>query len=509
VSGTLGFKYFPSQQWRPSGVNIEFDASQANTATQNQRALLIGQILAAGTATPNVPVQGYSQAQVNGLCGATSMLALMYAAYRRQDPFGEVWLGPLSDASAGTAATGTITLSGTATAAGTIPLYIMGVSIPVPVAVGDTAAIAGPNVAAQIALAVGICCTSVATGAVLAVTANHKGLALNDIDLRCAYVGVQNSEVMPAGLTIAFSNPVTGAVGSPIPGTLSTGATNPLMTTLLANLGVQLFDFIALPYTDATSLAAMKAFLGDQAGRWSAEQMQYGHSFGAFRGTVAARGSFGTGLNDQHSTILGFFDSPTPAWLESADWCAVHAVRIKVNPAQGISTQALGLLAPPLPSQDTPGEHNTLLFDGVSTFTVSLDGTCRIDRSITTYQQNPSGQPDNSYLNTQIMFQAMYAARYISAQITSQFIAAGKILVSDATPIGPGSPATTPSLMLGAVIAIYAYLCSIFIVQNPLTFAANATAQPGTKGQVLMYLPIDFSDQVVNVALLVQFRQST
>jgi len=509
MSGTLGFKYFPSQQWRPSGVNVEFDASQANTATQNQRALLIGQILAAGTATPDVPVMGYSQSQVNLLCGATSMLALMYAAYRKQDPFGEVWLGPLSDDSAGVVPNGTITLTGTATAAGTIPLYIMGVSIPVPIALGDTAAVAGPKVAAQIALAVGICCTAVATDAVLAVTANHKGLALNDIDLRCAYIGAQNGEVMPAGLTIAFSNPVTGACGSPLPGTLSSGATNPLLTNLLANIGVQLFDFIALPYTDATTLAAMKAFLGDQAGRWSAEQMQYGHSFGAYRGTVSARGSFGTGLNDQHSSILGFFDSPTPAWLEAADWCAVHAVRIKVNPAQGLATQALGLLAPPLPSQDTPGERNTLLFDGVSTFTVSNDGTCRIDRTITTYQQNPSGQPDDSYLNTNIMFQAMYAARYIAAQITSQFIAPGKILVSNGTPIGPGSPATTPALMLGSVIAIYAYLCSIFIAQNPLTFAANCTAQPGTKGQVLMYLPIDFSDQVINVGILVQFRQST
>ena len=41
------------------------------------------------------------------------------------------------------------------------------------------------------------------------------------------------------------------------------------------------------------------------------------------------------------------------------------------------------------------------------------------------------------------------------------------------------------------------------------TVAANAYATTGTKGQVLMYLPIDFSDQVVNVGLLIQFQQST
>jgi hypothetical protein len=143
------------------------------------------------------------------------------------------------------------------------------------------------------------------------------------------------------------------------------------------------------------------------------------------------------------------------------------------------------------------------------TFTVGPGGVCEIDRSITTYQQNASGQPDNSYLNTNIMFQAMYAARYISAQMTSQYIVPGKILVANGTLIPPGSIATTPNMMLATAVAVYAYLASQFIVQNVQTFAQNAYATTGTKGQVLMYLPIDFSDQVINVDFLVQFQQST
>ena len=505
MSGSLAFKYFPSQLWRPSGVNIEFDPSQANTATQNQRALLIGQIFAAGTAVPNTAVQGYSQAQVNTLCGADSMLALMYAAYRVQDPFGEVWLGPLSDAAGGTAASGTITTTGTATAAGVLALYLMGVAVPVVVNAGDTASVIAGNIAAAAIAAVGVPVTATSASGVVTVTAQHKGLALNDINLQVNYVGVQNGEVTPPGITVAFSNPISGITA----GTLAGGATNPTLTTLLANLGVQLFDFIALPYTDTASLNALQTFLSDQSGRWSAEEMQYGHVFGAFNGTYSARATFGVSRNDQHASILGYYGSPTPAWLECADWCAAHVVRIRVNPAQGLSTQALGLLPPPLALQDTPGERNTLLFDGISTFTVDASGIARIDRSITTYQLNPAGQPDNSYLETNLLFQAMYAARYIAAQLSSQFIASGKILVANGTPIGPGSPATTPNAILGAVVAIYAYLSSIFIVQNPQTFAKNAYATTGTKGQVLLYLPIDFSDQVINIAVLAQFVQST
>ena len=54
--------------------------------------------------------------------------------------------------------------------------------------------------------------------------------------------------------------------------------------------------------------------------------------------------------------------------------------------------------------------------------------------------------------------------------------------MSNGTLIPPGSPATTPNAMLGAVIAVYAYLASIFIVQNVQTFAQNATAGAGNEG---------------------------
>jgi phage tail sheath gpL-like len=505
MSGTLAFKYFPAATWRPSGTNIEFDASQANTATQNQRALLIGQITSSGNAAANVPVQAYNQAQVNALCGPLSMLALMYAAYRLQDPFGEVWLGPLADPGSGGPATGTITVTGPATAAGTLALYVMGVSVPVTVNVGDTATVMGANIAAALNLAQ-ICCTSAAVAGVVTLTALHKGAALNDVDLRINYIGPQNNEITPAGVGVTFSNLVSGSTAGTFSGG---GSANPVMTTLLANLGVQLFDFIALPYTDSTSLTALQGFLSDQSGRWSAEEMLYGHVFAAYRGTVSARGTFGTSLNDQHKSVIGYFDSPTPAWLESADWCGAHAIILKTNPAVGVTGQPLKLLAPPVNNQDTPGERNTLLFDGVATFTVTPAGVCVIDRSITTYQTNASGQPDNSYLNTNILFQAMYAARYIQGQCNTLFVDAGKILVANGTPIGPGSPATTPNDILGAVIAMYAYLCTVFIVQNAAIFAANASASIGQKGQVLLYLPLDFSDQVINIAILAQFKQST
>ena len=414
-----------------------------------------------------------------------------------QDPFGECWLLPLVDAVAGTAATGSIAFTGPATGAGTIPLYIGGVPIPVGVNAGDLATAIATNAAAAInAAAIGMPATAIAASASVNLTADHKGLALNDLDIRLSYYGAQNGEVMPAGV---------GATITPMSG----GATNPVLTTALANCGEQTFDFIAFPYTDAASLTAIEGFLSDQSGRWSAVEMLYGHAFIAYRGTVAARGTFGTGRNSQHVSCLGYYDSPTPTWLEAADFAGAHAVRIRVNPALGMTDQQLNLLAPPVASRDVIASRNVLLFDGISTFFVDPAGVCRIDRSITMYQLNPSGQADNSYLNTNLMFQAAYSARYIKAQLTSQFIAAGKILVDDGTPIPPGAPATTPSLIFQATVALYAYLASVFVVQDVATFAKNGYAAKGTKGQVLLYLPINFSDQVIQIAALIQFQQTT
>jgi phage tail sheath gpL-like len=510
---TLAFKYFPAQTWRPSGVYAEFDPSMANTAIQNLRALVIGQMLSSGTATPNVPFLAYSQAQVNAACGVNSMAALMYQAYRLQDAYGECWVGPLSDNASGIAQTQTILPVGTATGAGTLALYVGGISVPVAVNQGDTPTVMGTNIAAAInaigcpivgapgtqltANSAGIPVSAVSASGTVTLTLAHKGVGVADIDMRVNYLGVPNNEAFPPGVTgITFA-------------TVTPGSLNPVLTTLLANCGEQPYDFVVNPYTDAASLLAISNFLSDQVGRWSAIEMLYGHSFSAYRGTAGARATFGNTQNNQHQTILGWYDSPTSTWISAADFAGAHAVRIRVNPAQGVADQVLNTLAPPVASRDTPATRNVMLYDGMSTMFVDAAGVSHIDRSITTYQLNAAGQPDNSYLNTNLLFQAAYAARYIKAQLTSQFIVPGKILVVDGTLIPPGAPATTPSLIFQAVVGMYAYLASVFVVQDVATFSKQGYASTGTKGQVLLFLPFNFSDQVIQIAALIQFQQTT
>jgi phage tail sheath gpL-like len=127
----VSFNYIPAG----NGVRVplfyaEMDNSQAGYFTQSLRSLLIGQKLAAGSAVANVPYLVTSESQAIALFGAGSMLERMLDMYRLSDPTGELWCMAVADAGGGVAATGTITVTGPATAAGTINLYIAGQRVP-------------------------------------------------------------------------------------------------------------------------------------------------------------------------------------------------------------------------------------------------------------------------------------------------------------------------------------------------------------------------------------------
>ena len=68
---------------------------------------------------------------------------------------------------------------------------------------------------------------------------------------------------------------------------------------------------------------------------------------------------------------MGFNDSPSPSYIWAADLAGTAAVSLRADPARPLQTLALStVLAPPLHSRFDLSDRNTLLWDGVSTFTV-------------------------------------------------------------------------------------------------------------------------------------------
>jgi phage tail sheath gpL-like len=491
--GGINFTYYPTSN-RVPGVYVEMDPSQANTATVLQRTLLIGQ-RKGGSATADTAYEVQSQVQVQQLAGINSMLALMVQNYLASDQFADLWIIPIDDDPAGQKATGTITITGTQTEAGTLNLYIGGRLYQALVDINDSNdVVAGELVAAIRADPQAMVDVARTTGSnVIDVTAGFAGALGNGIEMRMNYLGSAGGEYTPAGLTVAIVQ-------------MSGGTTDPDISTALANLSDQTFDFIIMPYSDPANLDAMEDFLSDANGRWSWAQMLYGHCFTVYRGSLGQLTAFGETRNDQHVSVMGFFGAPDPAWVWAAQIGAYCAASLRVDP--GLPLQYIGTTLQPPWIQDrfTLAERNTLLYTGISTFRVNDGGIVTIERMCTTYQENAAGAPDNSYLDVETMFGLMFVARDLTNYLLT--IYARKKLVSDATIVQPGSNCVTTTMIAASIVSEYRALEAGGYVQNSDNFAAGLIVENAGGGLVKVLAPVDLVNQLRQIAILMQFRKS-
>lgn len=142
----------------PTTLRVPFIAAEIDNSQAEQgpsllayRGLIIGQKTADGTGTANTLYKITSANQALTYGGRGSMLHRMAMAWFAENKSTEVWIGVLADNTAGVAASGTLTLTGAATAAGTISLYLGGQVCEVAVASGDSVT----TIASAIATAVG------------------------------------------------------------------------------------------------------------------------------------------------------------------------------------------------------------------------------------------------------------------------------------------------------------------------------------------------------------------
>src|SRR5690242_14495109 len=101
---------------------VEFDNSQANQgpAQLAYLAMLLGQKTNSGTGTADTVYDVTSADQVRVLAGRGSLAHRMAIKWFKINKFTKTRVAILADNGAGTAATGTVAITGTATAAGTL-----------------------------------------------------------------------------------------------------------------------------------------------------------------------------------------------------------------------------------------------------------------------------------------------------------------------------------------------------------------------------------------------------
>lgn len=477
----------------PGNLRVPFFFAEINAGQSpfqgTSRTLLIGQKLTTGTAVANSI--GRLDRNAEQLFGAGSILYDMAVWARVNNPFGEIWYGCLDDTT-GTAEVRTITVSGISANTGVITLYIGGEKLTVNVSPSDTNNTIATAIAAAInagyvkfGRVMAFPFAAAAAAAVVTLTARNKGALHTTVAIDKDLVGDEGS--LQGTMTIATTTP---------------GAGVPALTTLLANLGDVEFDHIISPYSDTTSLDAVKSLLNEVSGRWSPLMQLYGHHTTVKFDTYSNLAAAGAARNNPNETIIGVPNSPSPAWR----WAAAAGGVIGAHMNLGVELSAAVEISRPLQTLELVGikppkirgdafdvtERNALYQDGIAGWTVGVDGTVRLDRVVTTYQVNANNQPDITWLDIETRCQMVYIARYFKFLITQTF---PRCALADDNPNALQGLVTVKQLR-ALIIHGYKELEAAGITEKSSLFEeALIVERASDPSRVNAYLPVDSVNQ--------------
>jgi phage tail sheath gpL-like len=484
----------------PSNLRVplfwaEFDATQAGYLATASPACLLGHKDTAAPAVDDKPVLVSGVDQAAALFGAGSMLTAMVDAYRANDPTGELWCVPVADPVGSAKATGTVTFAGTPTATGTVAVYVGDRRYTVTITPTDTPTTMGAALAAAIAADPWAQVGAVATAGAVALTAHTHGEVGNSLFLGLNLRGVRGGEYTPAGVTVTLAP-------------FAAGAGVPDVTAALAALADAEYDYVGIGWSDSGTLDAVRDAFNEVAGRWAWSVQLYGHAFAAQAGDLQDLVDYGTTRNDPHTTLMGYpAGSPSPAWRVAAALTAEAAVGLRADPARPLQTLPLvGVVIAPRGERFTVGDRQTCLYHGIATLSASVDDSVHIERSITTYQTNTWGQADPSWLDVQTPATLQYVVRALRNAILTKY--PRHKLANDGTRFGAGQAIVTPKILKAELVAQYASLMELGLVENMDAFKQFLIVERDTvdPNRVNVLLPPDLVNQLRIFAMLVQFR---
>lgn len=471
---------------RTPGAYIEVDPSRAvrGLPIQRHRALIVGQRLAAGT-VPAGSVRLISTVdEANAWFGRGSQLAAMVRAFKQVDTYTETYALAADDTGAGVAATGTLTFTGPATAAGTIELYIGGANIEVGVASADTATMIATATAAAINANLDLPVTAASAAGVVTLTCRHKGELGNAIDVRHSY---WPGEALPTGVTIAVV-------------ALSGGTSDPAAAALIAAMADDRFDTIVWPWTSSGSLTELK---NELVRRFGALVMKEAHAHSAARGTLSALQTLGNLHNSPHLTISDAGNEPTTPWVKASQIAARDA--FEPDPARPRQYLTLpNVMAPARELRRTRSERETLLAAGIATTIVGDDGTVAIERLVTTYKTNPAGASDTAYLDVETMRTLAYLRWSMRTRIQQRF--PRHKLAGDDHP--GGLTIARPKDIVAELVALFVQWQEAGLAENLDQYKADLQVVRDTNdpNRLNALVPPDLVNQFRTFAGLLQFR---
>jgi phage tail sheath gpL-like len=468
---TIQFNSMPTDLRDPGSYNEIAAGPLQGLPVMPNNTIMLGQMLASGSATPNVPVQVYSPSQAVGLFGAGSMLARKCAVFLQANPWTPLFVCPQQDNAEGTAAIFHTVVTGSPTADATQPFYIDGTQILVALTAGMTAAEVASALLAAIEEEVGLPVSSAIDGVdayQIDHTCLHKGLDAGSLDFRTLYYG---SDANVPGVT--FTTSVATA-----------GAGNPSLTTAIANLAPAWYLFWDNSYTDSESLDAIAAAL---EANWGPTAQKDSLAFFSQNASFGAAATMGESLNEKLFVYMPVQNPPQAPYLWASALAAIEAYyALQLLPTWTLGLT--GLLAPAQADRWTPPERNMLDYDGVANYLVNDSGNVQIARAITTYINDAEGVADTTFLDDIDVIRAAYI-RYDKRVFDYQTWPRYNI-GDDGDTITVGTKITTSSRMAGAYVGWAETLVKDGVITNLAFFIAGIVverdATDKTRANVLM-----------------------
>jgi len=267
---------------RQPRTNFTIVPAAAEVQNTAQKILIVGQMLT-GTATAGTLVENIANGGAeDALFGAKSMMAGLIRACKSRNKQVQIDALPLADAGAAVDATGSFDISGTATEAGTLTVIAGSEKkhkYSIAIASGDTATVIGDAIEAAITADANVPVTASNTTGTVTITASNGGTYGNYIPLE-----VRGSV---AGITAG----VTG---------MSSGATDPTLTSVFDPIGENRYQGVVWPYPSATT--EVESLLD---GRFNADgKVLDGVAFTAINDTVGNISTLVSGLNSQSLVVI-------------------------------------------------------------------------------------------------------------------------------------------------------------------------------------------------------------
>ena len=482
----MTFNQIPSDIRVPF-VFVEFDDSQAiqGSSKMPHEVLVIAQ-KTSGTQPALEPFVATNADQVRAKAGPGSiahMIARKLFANNRTTRTTFV----LQDDEAGTASAHTITVTGTATAAGTIVLYVSGYRLQVPVSSGDT----NDEIAAAIKAKLDVeadelpFTAAVATN-VVTLTAKNVTTLGDQIDLRDSYY---QGEELPAGVTLAYLNSVNGT-------------TDPDITDVWAVLGDRHYTEWVVGSNDAANITAVKAEMESRA---DALRMQGAISFIGKHDTHANLLTFGAGINSGRISQCGAFNCPNAPWEWAAAVAGQYTESVRNDPGQQVTTLPLnGILAPAPVDRFDITEKDLLLHSGISTYSVDNGGVVRLQGQITTYLTNSLGAPSEAllYAETPMLLEYLRYDFRVSMQKYSRHK-----MADDGTKFAPGQKVLTPKVGEAEAVNIARRWEQDGLIENVDQFKDEVRAEraSGDTERMDFFLPPDLINNARKIGAQIAF----